>query len=165
MKIELLGWSSRGLRCPDVTINLTTNGKVAPVSLIQMPNGTGKTTTLQMLMAALDGEAGSWNAERVRSFQRSGDEAERGEFIVQLLMDDRPLTFELILDYTAEPPGTDDAPRKRGGSPGHHPPPALVRFLRPQFINLFVFDGEFADHLLDPKRSEAEKAIDALCQL
>jgi DNA sulfur modification protein DndD len=166
MKIELLGWSSRGLRCPDVTIDLTTNGKVAPVSLIQMPNGTGKTTTLQMLMAALDGEAGSWNAERVRSFQRSGDEAERGEFIVQLLMDDRPLTFELILDYTA---GTaryrTTHPGSGGVTAGHHPPPALVRFLRPQFINLFVFDGEFADHLLDPKRSEAEKAIDALCQL
>jgi ABC-type branched-subunit amino acid transport system ATPase component len=49
MKIELFGWSSRGLRCPDVDVELTLHGKVAPVSLIQMPNGTGKTTTLDCL--------------------------------------------------------------------------------------------------------------------
>ena len=51
MKIELLGWSSRGLRCPDIDVELTQHGKVLPVSLIQMPNGTGKTTTLELLMA------------------------------------------------------------------------------------------------------------------
>lgn len=166
MKIELLGWSSRGLRCPDVAIQLTTHGKVAPVSLIQMPNGTGKTTTLEMLMATLDGEAEKWNAERVRSFRRASEPAERGEFIVNLLMDDKPLTFELVLDYAA---GTaryrTTQPGSGGVTAGHQPPPALVKFLRPQFINLFVFDGEFADRLLDPARSEAAKAIDALCQL
>lgn len=166
MKIELLGWASSGLRCPDVDIDLTNHGKVAPVSLIQMPNGTGKTTTLQMLMAALDGEADRWEADQVRSFRRSSDSVGKGEFIVRLAMDDKPLTFELVLDYTA---GTaryrTTHPGSGGMTSGHHPPPGLVRFLRPQFINLFVFDGEFADHLLDPKRSEAEKAIDALCQL
>ena len=166
MKIELLGWSSCGLRCPDVSIELTTHGKVAPVSLIQMPNGTGKTITLEMLMAALDGEAVNWSAERVCGFRRPGDSSERGEFIVNLLMDDKPLTFELVLDYTA---GTaryrTTQPGSGGITAGHQPPPALYRFLRPQFINLFVFDGEFADRLLDPARSEAAKAIDALCQL
>ncbi len=147
-------------------IELATHGKVAPVSLIQMPNGTGKTTTLEMLMAALDGEAVNWNADRVRGFRRAGDSSERGEFIVHLLMDDKPLTFELVLDYTA---GTaryqTTQPGSGGVTKGHRPPPALYRFLRPQFINLFVFDGEFADRLLDPARSEAAKAIDALCQL
>ena len=66
MKIELLGWSSVGLRCPDVEIQLTMHGKVAPVSLIQMPNGTGKTTTLDMLMATLNGVAEKWTPEKVR---------------------------------------------------------------------------------------------------
>ncbi len=166
MKIELLGWSSRGLRCPDVSIELATHGKVRPVSLIQMPNGTGKTTTLEMLMAALDGEAVNWSPDKVRGFRRAGDDSERGEFVVHLLMDDKPLTFELTLDYNA---GTaryrTTQPGSGGVTPGHQPPPALYRFLRPQFINLFVFDGEFADRLLDPARSEAAKAIDALCQL
>ena len=166
MKIELLGWSSKGLRCPDVSIELTMHGRVAPVSLIQMPNGTGKTTTLEMLMAALDGEAEKWTPDRVRSFRRKNDPAEKGEFIVNLLMDGKSLTFELMLDYTEGHARYRTTYTGSGGLiAGHQPPAPLVRFLRPQFINLFVFDGEFADRLLDPTRSEAEKAVDALCQL
>jgi DNA sulfur modification protein DndD len=60
MKIELAGWSSEGLRCPDVEIELMTGDRIAPVSLIQMPNGTGKTTTLTMIRAAMNGEAQGW---------------------------------------------------------------------------------------------------------
>ncbi|MEJ0076823.1 MAG: hypothetical protein WDO17_15505 [Alphaproteobacteria bacterium] len=166
MKIELLGWTSEGLRCPDVAIDLTLHGKVAPVSLVQMPNGTGKTTTLAMLMAALDGRAEEWSPEQVRSYRRPGDENLIGQFIVRLLHDGRPLTFELTLNYdegTARYRTT--IPGSGGMTTGHHPPTALHRFLTPQFTNLFVFDGEFADRLLDPDYAEAERAIDALCQL
>ena len=51
----LNGWSSQGLRCPDHSIELSLNQLPRQVSLIQMPNGTGKTTSLTMLRAALSG--------------------------------------------------------------------------------------------------------------
>jgi DNA sulfur modification protein DndD len=44
-------------------------------------------------------------------------------------------------------------------------PPAVKRFLTESFASLFVFDGEFAHRLLDPSKAEAERAIDALCQI
>ena len=50
---------------PDFKIDLMNGKEPAKVSLIQMPNGTGKTTTLDMLKAALDGSAGSWLPEAV----------------------------------------------------------------------------------------------------
>jgi DNA sulfur modification protein DndD len=166
MKVELLGWSSRGLRCPDVDIELGLHGKVAPVSLIQMPNGTGKTTTLELLTAALDGTAEKWSAEKVRGYQRPREDSPKGEFIAKLLVDERPLTFELTLDYLeGHARYRTTNPGSGGVTTGHHPTAALHRFLTPQFISLFVFDGEFADRLLDPSRSEAKRAIDALCQL
>jgi len=166
MRIDLAGWSSEGLRCPDIEIDLLQDGSVPSVALIQMPNGTGKTTTLQMLTAALDGEAQNWKPDFVRSFRRPGDARDQGKFIAKLLVDDRPLTFELTLDFEeGQARYRTTNPGSGGVSRGWRPPPTVHRFLTPQFIKLFVFDGEFADRLLDPQQSEAERAIDALCQL
>ena len=166
MKIELKGWDSCGLRCPDVEIDLMENGKVAPIALLQMPNGTGKTTTLNMLRAALNGEATKWDAQKIRSFRRPGEDTEKAVFAVHLLVDERPLTFELELDFEEGiAKYRTTSPGEGGISHGWNPPARIHRFLTENFVRLFVFDGEFADKLLDSRESEAEKAIDALCQL
>ena len=56
MRIEVAGWCGEGLRCPDTAVELVRDGRVPQVSLIQMPNGTGKTTTLELLKATLSAE-------------------------------------------------------------------------------------------------------------
>src|SRR5687768_3023716 len=99
MRIDLAGWASSGLRCPDVTIDLRRHdGGVPQVALLQMPNGTGKTTTLQLLNATLSGAAAGWAPEKVRSYRRKGDSASKGSFKATLLLDGRPLSIELVLD-------------------------------------------------------------------
>ena len=48
--LRILGWKAKGLRCPDHEIELLGGrDRLFGVSLIQMPNGTGKTTTLELL--------------------------------------------------------------------------------------------------------------------
>ena len=166
MKVQIQGWSSRGLRCPDFKIELTNNGKPAKIALIQMPNGTGKTTTLEMLTATLNGTAMSWRSEEILRMRRKGDQTPTGEFKIDLLADDTPITFVLKLDFdegTAK--YTTTSPYVGGIKPGWNPPPEVEQFLLPEFLRLFVFDGEFAGRLLKPTESEAEKSIDALCQL
>ena len=54
--IKILRWKATGLRCPDHEFSFeSTAGNVHPLTLIQMPNGTGKTTTLTLIRAALSG--------------------------------------------------------------------------------------------------------------
>src|SRR5262245_33102423 len=100
MRIDLAGWSSKGLRSPDIDIDLTDgNGTPAKIALIQMPNGTGKTTTLDLLKAALNNSAANWTPDQVRGFRRRLDTHSEGQFVVKLLVNGRPLTFELTLDF------------------------------------------------------------------
>lgn len=167
MRIDLAGWSSRGLRCPDVDIDLTAgSGEAAKVALIQMPNGTGKTTTLELLKAALSHSAVDWTPEKIKTFRRRLDSRDEGQFIAKLLVNGRPLTFELTLDFEAGQARYRTTTIGSGGiKPGWLPPPEIHQFLSPQFLRLFIFDGEFADDLFDARRAEADQAIDALCQL
>ena len=52
MKLNLLGWKCEGLRCPDFNIQLDYN-ESSSATFLQMPNGTGKTTTLRLLKRSL----------------------------------------------------------------------------------------------------------------
>lgn len=167
MKIELGGWTSEGLRCPDVDINLcNTAGAAEAIALIQAPNGTGKTTTLEMLKACMHGEATSWTPEVIRDFKRHNDDRSHGIFTTNLRIDDRPLTIELRLDFEEGKASYRTATPDGGGvRMSWDPPSEARRFLDKRFLNLFIFDGEYAKLLLDQNKAEAEYAIDALCQL
>jgi DNA sulfur modification protein DndD len=166
MQISLLGWSSEGMRCPDVRVDLADGLEPSAVSLVQMPNGTGKTTTLSLLEAAMNGSAAKWPEEQIRGFRRPGAQADRGTFVVRLAVDGKPLTFELTLNFLS---GTASYRTTNPGSGGvvqnWAPIPSVRRFLKPEFLNLFIFDGEFAGKLFDSRQLEAEYAIEALCQL
>lgn len=167
MRIDLAGWTSRGLRSPDVDVDLTDNdGQPARVALIQMPNGTGKTTTLELIKATLSNSAADWSAEQIRSFRRRLDKRSEGQFTVRILINGRPLTFELTLDFENGSARYRTTNLGSGGiAIGWTPPPEAHRFLSTEFLRLFIFDGEFADDLFDSARAEADRAIDALCQL
>ncbi len=165
MRIEIAGWESEGLRCPDAAVDLRHDGHVPQVSLIQMPNGTGKTTTLELLNAALSGSAQSWLPDRVRSYQRA-HEGTVGRFKANLIADGKPLSMELLLDYgTGQASYRSTSPGSGGVVPTYRVPPHLDRFFTPEFLRLFIFDGEFAGHLLDGGQAEADRVVDALCQV
>ncbi len=165
MRIEIAGWESEWLRCPDMAVDLRRAGEVPSVSLVQMPNGTGKTTTLELLNAALSGSAREWKPEQVRGYRRGG-EGSVGRFKVMLLVDGKPLSIELLLNYsTGRASYRSTSPGSGGVVPVWRVPPAMTRFLKPEFLSLFIFDGEFAGRLLDGGKTEAEEVVDALCQV
>lgn len=167
MRINIAGWQSQGLRCPDVNVDLRTGeGNPFHVAFLQMPNGTGKTTTLDLLKAALSGEAERWDEAVVRGLRRRGETHAGGNFKVKLLVDGRPLTFEIDLDFeNGRALCLTTRPGSGGVLRGWAPPPEMRRFLDRSFLNLFVFNGELANELFKASATRAEDAIDALCQL
>tara|TARA_Y100001934_G_scaffold241782_1_gene297060 strand:- start:1266 stop:3155 length:1890 start_codon:yes stop_codon:yes gene_type:complete len=131
-----------------------------------MPNGTGKTTTLELLRATLTGEAASWSEKRISELKRNEDEIERGEFICTLLYDSQRVTFELEANFEhsyIEYRTTTD----KGINEGHHPPRELLPYLTSDFLELFIFDGEYAERLLNRKHGDAaaDKCIETVFQL
>ncbi len=157
---------SQGLRAPDFVLDLSTDADgVHPIVLIQMPNGTGKTTTLRLLRATLAG-APMGTAKEIRAYRGS---EETGHFRVRLRyrVDDREekrCTLTLQFDFES---GTAQyfTTLPQGQKPGFAPPPELAAFLEPNMTSLFVFDGELARDLTDATKTRASEAVRHLFQL
>lgn len=164
-EVRLLGWSAKGLRCPDHDISLERSAeKPYHVSLIQMPNGTGKTTTLELLRHAMSGPEAWGDRSAIPEFAPRGSSGGRGQFDVRLLVDGRRYTIEMTLDFERQ---RDEyrTTLPSGSSAGFKKPPSLVRILTSDFVPFFVFDGELAHALLDPKRTRAREALEVQFQL
>jgi DNA repair exonuclease SbcCD ATPase subunit len=129
-----------------------------------MPNGTGKTTTLQMLRAALSGEASTWSPAEIRKLQKKPVRHSTGRFLVDGILDGAKLTLELTLDFD-EGTASYTTTYRAGNRLGFHAPQQIRAFLNPDFVRLFVFDGEQAHNLLDINHTNAERAIESLFQL
>ena len=162
--VRILGWKAEGLRCPDHKVSLTrSDGKPHHVSLIQMPNGTGKTTTLELLRAALSGPE-AWNdPQRISEFAPHRSDGGRGVFEVSLIVDDRRFTIEMTLHFDTQTP--EFRTTWTSYMSRFQRPPSLLRVLTPEFVPFFVFDGELAHALLDPKKTRAREALEVQFQL
>lgn len=164
---KILGWSAQGLRCPDHDISFVkTDSSIHKISLIQMPNGTGKTTTLNLLRAALAGPK-IWtdSFDKPKQF-RKDRHTTQGHFKLKLLYDGRKrLTILLDFDFTGEGKVSYTTTGPSGNDMGFNPPAGLSAVLKPDFVNLLMFDGELAAHLLDPEHTNAQRAIEEMYQL
>lgn len=165
--MRILGWKAQGLRCPDHEISCTDpEGSPYPISLIQMPNGTGKTTTLNLLRAALSGVAVSpgWDRHTIQEYKKRNSNETDGFFEVRLLLNERRATILMEFDFengrvtykTTHGPGRRD---------GFHPPSDFRRFMNENFVNFYVFDGELAQHLLDKEYTDAQMVVENLFQM
>lgn len=164
-EVRLLGWKAKGLRCPDHEVSLERSPeKPYHVSLIQMPNGTGKTTTLELLRHALSGPEAWGDRGALPEYAPRGSTGGRGQFDVRLLVDGKRYTIEMTLDFERH---RDEyrTTLPSGSSAGFKKPASLVRILTSDFVPFFVFDGELAHALLDPKKTRAREALEVQFQL
>jgi peptidoglycan hydrolase CwlO-like protein len=131
-----------------------------------MPNGTGKTTTLSLLRAALSGAGGdgSWDTSRVREYRKKGSRSPTGAFTLRLALNEKRLTIAMEFDFDA---GRIEYRTTFGSGQesGFRPPLDVRRFMNEDFVNFFVFDGELAENLLNKRYTDAEKAVESLFQV
>ena len=168
--MRILGWKAQGLRCPDHEIICQDDtGNPQRVTLVQMPNGTGKTTTLELLRAALSGSAtnNNWDPHKVREYCKKNGAHAYGLFEVKLLLNERRVTIQMDFDFDAGRINykTTHTSGQGGQRHGFHPPYGFQKFMDHEFVNFYAFDGELAESLLDKTESDAEMVVEHLFQI
>ena len=164
--MHILGWKAEGLRCPDHEIDCC-DSKGAPLSitLIQMPNGTGKTTTLSLLRSALSGTAakGAWDRSQVMEFQKRDGSSSGGTFELRLLLNGKRVTIIMEFDFENGRVYYKTT-RIHGQVERFDPPMEFRRFMNEEFVKFYIFDGELADNILSQEHTDAQKAVESLFQ-
>jgi len=148
----------------DLEIDLTRDdGDTHHISLIQMPNGTGKTTTMDLIRTVLVGKDLSEDGGlTVESLEPEEFDAIEGSFEVDFESNGDQFTFRLDLDYeTYEHEYRTIRPSEVGGGDmlGHSLPTQLRTVINESFANLFVFNGELTQDFIQTGKDEAENAL------
>jgi DNA repair exonuclease SbcCD ATPase subunit len=139
------------------------NEDLSHVTVIQMPNGVGKSTTMELIRTVLQGR--ELNKDEVMSYKPTDFEATEGSFEIDLEFSGKVSTLRLELDYnfgdyayrTIKPKLTSG-----GDVPEHDLPLELENVMAESFVRLFVFDGELTDEFIGTDSDEAEEAIKAV---
>lgn len=152
----------------DLKLSFTkSDGTLYKTNFIMMANGTGKTTTIMLLKALLDGTAINWEPDVVKSFApQEVDEGSRcGEFIVTVKFDNKTYKYFLELDYINGKASIDTLLPTRGRENRLEFPESFRGLFTSEFVNRFVFDGEQAEKSMDSSSNEAEEMIKNLYRL
>lgn len=164
MRVRITGWRAKNLRgyLRDIEIDLSAEPK--RWTLFQMPNGTGKTTTMRLFRDALTGEPLS--VSDIQSL-KADDTVKNGFFELSLTIDDEPWRVEMKFnfvfgrcEYSTTSVGT-----RSGGTKAGRLPAVLRDTLQKGIAELFVFDGELASEIIEKGASRADDSIRALYKL
>ena len=101
MEIKILGWSYENIRrFGSLRIDLSSNSMTPPrVSLIMMRNGTGKTTTIHLIRAVLNGSATSWTPKQVLEYKPQNSQVSEGKFSLSVRFNEDIYHYSLLFDY------------------------------------------------------------------
>ncbi|WP_404337785.1 AAA family ATPase [Sphingomonas sp. MMS12-HWE2-04] len=162
MDVCITGWRTENLRGGLRNLDIDLGEKPARWTLIQMPNGMGKTTTMDLMRWTLTGK--ELPAATVRGL-RADEHVTKGLFELRLLVDDTPIRLQLDLDFRDGSASywTVSADTRGGGRrEGRKLPVELRELLKEGLTELFVFNGELATQILDLSKTKAAEAIRSL---
>jgi hypothetical protein len=170
MEIRITGWGYENIRrFKKLNIDLLQGKTELPhTTLIMMRNGTGKTTTITLMRAALSGNASEWSQDEVRAFKPTQGNTSCGSFYINVHFGADKYHYNLKLDYDRGK-ATYETARvgMHGGLEFGHILPLQFKgiFNTKGFIERFIFDGEQAKKILSSGDKEAELAITFLYQI
>lgn len=144
-------------------VNLCQGDSLPHVCLIMMRNGTGKTTTIQLIRAVLNGTATTWKPEQVKEFCPKERNVSYGKFNLRIRFDGNIYYYILLFDYEGGKATyqTSRVSSTSGGLEKERILPIALNgvFDVEEFVNRFIFDGEQARKTLNSSSVEAENAI------
>lgn len=142
------------------------NGKAIKNNFVMMANGTGKTTTMELIKGLMDGSAADWSAKKIKTFAPTTSHSDVGVFSIAVKFDERQYKYFLYMNYKTGTANIKTTTTTLGGmEDGRHLPDALKDIFTPEFVRRFVFDGEQAEKTMDSSSNEAEETIRYLYRL
>ncbi|MEG1882024.1 MAG: hypothetical protein RR207_05995 [Clostridia bacterium] len=163
MKMTILELSYGNIRkINDLIISFEKGSKPIKNTFIMMSNGTGKTTTMELIKGIFDGTANNWSTTKVKSYKPIANEAVYGNFSIKVKFDEKIYKYFLDLNYetgVANVSSSTTAESGGGKENQRHFPMEVQDLFNENFVRRFVFDGEQATKVLDNTSNEAEEAI------
>ena len=140
-------------------------GTIIKNNFIMMANGTGKTTTMTLIKALLDGSALKWNSSTIKSFAPTTTQGNYGEFCLTVKFDEKQYKYILSLNYANGTAKIETRAPPKGRETGLKLPESIKGIFTPEFVSRFVFDGEQAKKSMDRDSNEADETIRYLYRL
>jgi myosin heavy subunit len=166
LRIEEIRYKNiRDIGSLDLEFTKPGTGEPRHISLVQMPNGTGKTTTMGLIRHLILGS--ELDDETVMGYEPETGASE-GEFTIDFATSDDRFRIHMDLDYDL---GTVDYrhsyPQREGGgmNSGHFLPLELENILTEEFVDLFIFNGELTDDFIETGENKAENALKIVTRL
>lgn len=168
MKMSILGIKYKNIRkISELKLSFVdANGKSIKNNFVMMANGTGKTTTMELIKGLMDGSAADWSAKKIKTFAPTTSHSDVGVFSIAVKFDERQYKYFLYMNYKTGTANIKTTTTTLGGmEDGRHLPDALKGIFTPEFVRRFVFDGEQAEKTMDSSSNEAEETIRYLYRL
>ncbi len=168
MKMSILGIEYKNIRkISELKLSFVdANGKSIKNNFVMMANGTGKTTTMELIKGLMDGSAADWSAKKIKTFAPTTSHSDVGVFSIAVKFDERQYKYFLYMNYKTGTANIKTTTTTLGGmEDGRHLPEALKGIFTPEFVRRFVFDGEQAEKTMDSSSNEAEETIRYLYRL
>ena len=168
MKMSIIGIEYKNIRkISELKLSFVdANGKSIKNNFVMMANGTGKTTTMELIKGLMDGSAADWSAKKIKTFAPTISHSDVGVFSIAVKFDERQYKYFLYMNYKTGTANIKTTTTTLGGmEDGRHLPDALKGIFTPEFVRRFVFDGEQAEKTMDSSSNEAEETIRYLYRL
>lgn len=165
MRFNILSWESRGLRCPDFNINIKNNNSIYP-SFIQMPNGTGKTTTLDLIKYALSNH--EFKSDTVWDFTpKDKDEfRKKGYFQIKCEVEGKIFYSKINFDFENKTCSYESSGEDGGWKPEFSLPKELSTTINKEIIDLLFVDLEKdIKPMFRKNQTGAQEAISIFCKV
>ncbi len=159
MDVKILGWDTKGLRLPDWKINLDDNGG-KKTSLIMMPSGMGKTTTLSLLRYSFCDYSKIIEKKDILALQRPKSKITKGEFNLNIKINNAKYRIKTIFDFSNKTLSYKTTDPESGQKDGLNLPEEIKKYLDQEYIEKTFFDLEVVQKLF-----ESTSAIDSINKL
>ena len=166
MNLNILGWKCEGLRCPDFNVEINERGNNSS-TFFQMPNGTGKTTTLRLLKRSLYNH--EFKSSEIEEFKAKKKEEykKEGFFEAKFAVDGKIFYIRINFDFEKKIASYSSSLSDEGGYVlGFKLPKEIENIIDKELVDLLLVDLEIdVKPMFRDSQTKAQEAIRKFCKI